>query len=411
MISKSQIQTNCKKARKNNFSYYLMLLSVIAILIVTDTSMTSILAFNLVGKKIVIFAMVLGLYGLIILFLNRRIKADLIFILLCLRIPFFLVQPLIYSGFNESFFANYLIVIIAPIVYQMVILIEVDSNKLLKGLLKYSIIIIIIQLFSVYIESISKSVPVYMFKSNLLIPVGGSNYIAAILLILGIMSLKVFDNKFYVAVSFLGIFLTLSNSGIFTMLLTLIIVFINHRQKVQLKKTMKLLIKALVIVGLLVFVINYTRNFEYVESIFSRYTKMIDSIFNIRSFNNTSTFDISNGRINIFSNSIKMIAERPILGWGLGIVENVEYSGKVHNWVLQGLLNGGLIGLLIYILPLQLAVGKMWKTRKLDYSYYGLLVIFASLLQGLVEPNYFTPTIELLIWLIIGISLKDTKEQ
>ena len=65
---------------------------------------------------------------------------------------------------------------------------------------------------------------------------------------------------------------------------------------------------------------------------------------------------------------------------------------------------------MIYFIPLGMAAIKLFYIKNRRLAFYMLLIIFASLFQGMVEPNYFTPTVEFYVWLFIGFSLYEENE-
>jgi len=385
-----------------NLKYYMILITIIGMLVITDLSY-SILSLVILEKRIYIFLAIIIFYLIIILLFNQNIVLDIIFVTLFLRVPFYLIHPIFFNSFNESFLSNYIIVIIPIIVYQLIVGIGVNKNKLIKSIVAISISIMFIQTSYVFLNSVLNAVPDYLFKSTLVIPLGASNYIAAIFIILGLMSMAIMKTKFFALLSLVGIFLTLSNSGIITSVVVIIILFIRNFKKIKTKYLLLIFLSSIFVVLSLIFAFNYFFDNNYLITVFDRYINLINGAIDLLNGRQSPSADITNGRIQIYEDTFNLFLEKPLFGWGIGIVENL--TSKVHNWLLQSLINGGLVGTVIYFLPLGIASVKLFYSKHNKLAFYMLLVIFASLFQGMVEPNYFTPTVEFYLWLFIGYTL------
>jgi len=386
-----------------SYEKLVIFLSLLLIFVISDSDLNTILYLNINVKKISVFVPVVLAFLSIIVFKNRKIKLDCIFVLLILRIPFFLLHPLILGEFRKSYFANYLIVMLAPFIYQATIEIQSNTKELIQSIIKFSVIIIFLQLVATVLITATQSVPLYQYKSHLVIPVGASNYIAAILLLYTFISLITLKSKIYFLFCIIGIVLTLSNGAVLSLCGVLMFTFfiLIKDKKINNTKIVKNTLIVISIIVTLVIIMNLFNIDSYILKSLTRFNRLLQ-IVGISNDNSLfGNVNIDNGRNSIFSDTINIIFEQNILiGGGLGVISD---KTKIHNWFMQGLLNGGIIGTLLYYYPIFILIKRFWKNRKNDYSLGMLLAIMSSLLHGLIEPNYFTASFECIIWLLCGL--------
>ncbi len=117
------------------------------------------------------------------------------------------------------------------------------------------------------------------------------------------------------------------------------------------------------------------------------------------------------GRTEIWSETIEMIAQRPILGWGYAssgyyMPAFHHSSPHAHNMVLQIWFTTGIIGL---CLALPAIFIKAYYSIKFK-DYFKLTLIFFLLIQGLTEPSAFQGVASMAtIVFAIAMSLKYVK--
>lgn len=66
----------------------------------------------------------------------------------------------------------------------------------------------------------------------------------------------------------------------------------------------------------------------------------------------TESGDVSNGRESHYNVAISMIKDSPIIGYGVGHFENVVKASYVHQLFLELLLECGIIGMILFLIPI-----------------------------------------------------------
>lgn len=128
--------------------------------------------------------------------------------------------------------------------------------------------------------------------------------------------------------------------------------------------------------------------------------------------------DASNiGRLYIWESSVKMFADHPVLGVGLGqytrnyqekyILDEAKDRtlGHAHNNFLHMLAENGLIGFVGFIVMLAYIVCSSAKNFYLTRSPYALMIMcstVALILQGLTEYNFGNSAVMKEYWLVLG---------
>ena len=126
-------------------------------------------------------------------------------------------------------------------------------------------------------------------------------------------------------------------------------------------------------------------------------------------YNETSLYEtinaLTSNRLNIYIAEIKRWAEHMFFGNGLTYKSGYPRS---HNWVIELLVQSGVIGFTIFITAIAIWCNKVKKHLRgnnlVKSSFYSCLV---TLFQGLAEVSVFTITIDLLFWFMIGLSISD----
>jgi O-antigen ligase len=153
--------------------------------------------------------------------------------------------------------------------------------------------------------------------------------------------------------------------------------------------------KMAAILGASILVVGVVYNVVNNQNVLSRFE---------RSYNTGETA----GRDRIYVASIEMISEKPLLGWGYGILLYElgprGYGTKMvdpHNLFLYLLLEVGLLGTIPFLMGLGLCIRAAWTARVSSLGPFPL----AWLVTMLVESMIGTTLASNLLWLVLIVSL------
>lgn len=133
-------------------------------------------------------------------------------------------------------------------------------------------------------------------------------------------------------------------------------------------------------------------------------------LLNSRWFLETSTSwfvrgDASNlssltGRTNIWDLSLRLISEKPFLGWGFGALYSEDYSAgfflrqvegtNTHNAWMQFALETGVVGLTLMLIFLVAAVYQSWRLDQGYFRDYCLALYVLIVVNGMVSASFAT---------------------
>jgi O-antigen ligase len=134
--------------------------------------------------------------------------------------------------------------------------------------------------------------------------------------------------------------------------------------------------------------------------------------------------DKSNMRLLVVQDGMRMIAEKPLLGWGLGVFPTVypqfrslytdEFVNQAHNDYLQILIETGVVGFLSFAAllwgVLRKAVGELdiWQDDAFsNLSVGAMLGIVGLLVHSFTDFNLQIPANALLFFALCGIASRD----
>ena len=123
-------------------------------------------------------------------------------------------------------------------------------------------------------------------------------------------------------------------------------------------------------------------------------------------FNNSNIDRALNGRDRVYQESINLILKKPIFGNGFAYRNEITENLMTHNWILEATVTGGLIGLILFVVPVFIYIFKnIHNWKKLScFQTAAFFAVICVLLQGLVEPSLGSIKFDLLFWLLIGVS-------
>lgn len=377
-------------------------LNILVIFILNPFGNTTILSIFIDPHLKLLIQLILLIITFFIVLIRKGILFDIVLALLILRVPLSLL-PVFYINSYESYLSNFMVVLFAPVAYYLGKHFTCnDIDKYLSKVISFLSIIIFVQVLYVFIINYN-SLPFYMLKSSLTIPVGQSNYIAAfslIFLIYTFLNFKLGRLRFIIIfINIITILLTLSDGGLLLLILFIfayVFLLMNKRYLLSYKSMFFLIFS---IIGVSILILNYSYIFE---SYLKTFSLLLDGP--------NSFSEASNGRFQIYLASIETFLEHPYIGRGLSKVAELDYN-KPHNIFLELLIKGGIIGFLVYIFSLFIIGYKFYISKNIKIAKTLILIIIFSVINGMIENNYMTLSFEFLIWFIYGLGIMKIDEK
>lgn len=329
----------------------------------------------------------------LILNINRKIRIDKI--LICLIIKCVLDAIPYINNAQSDYFWYYAVTISSTITYFIFININLTSN--LQTFLKKMIIIFgsVICLQVIYtFFNIEYNYFDLNYKSAMVIPYGGTNIIASILI--PILSLCFFVNTkkrfklILLTLFIIGIVLTKSRGGIFlTFVLMLLLLYIS------LDKKKNKVIKRFLLVFLFILIIFILLNDIGTIKLFSGYVTN----------NNITLNSLSTNRIEGWIEIVKEAYNNNLL-FGVGMKSLSGVGSGSHNILLDLLYKCGIVGTVNYLFAffyIQKKGRQIFKKRNCIY-YVMVMVIYAN---SLFEVCYFSYECDVMLWMFIGLMMNE----
>lgn len=113
--------------------------------------------------------------------------------------------------------------------------------------------------------------------------------------------------------------------------------------------------------------------------------------------------DISNNRFEIWSNTIDLILQQPLFGWGFGGYQLLGVAS--HNLFLEILLNTGLIGFMLFIFMIYLSFPQ----KEIYCRFYQLLWGHEILIIILFASLFISTLTNCILWISIGLAFSSKK--
>lgn len=244
-------------------------------------------------------------------------------------------------------------------------------------------------------------------KGLIITSVGGSNFIAAhlivcfIFLLLSRKQLRLPYFLFCIIITFIAIILTISFGAIITLLIVLSLIAIFQSKP----GSMQPLLFILGIFGVIIFLLYVI--FLGTTLINSENTIIVNFMMKIQYFIDGNYTRLFSSRDIIYRQSIDTILERPIFGYdGFLIYKGVET--RTHNWILDILISKGIVGAVIFIIMMGYSLRKIHHSSILKPELTPIkYALFTGLIHGMVEPNLFSRTFDFLWWVLIGIAIGE----
>ena len=328
--------------------------------------------------------------GLVVSIISKGITYDRISFLLVIRLVLFsLFSFLLYlvqvldTEFQIGILLTYYICLAAYLWGKNVI-----DQKWLCKILFISLVIILLQLIATFIGRGLSFSDVNSMKWYMVIPLGQTNTIGCYTI--GIM---IYLCSFYrknlikfatIIISLLIILLTYSRASllVFAIYITYLIIKTILSSKINGIKTFIVLFVFAVLCALL---FTFFGQFD----ILGRFT--FDSL--------------TSSRFQVYKEGFELFFNYPFTGVGAYSFKIYD-SVKAHNWILESLIESGIIVSCIYFAILYFLYKKIKYRNKRMLAF---LVFY--LIHGLVEPNLFTINLDCFFWLLASVCIYGNREK
>lgn len=317
---------------------------------------------------------------IIILFLLKRrskILIDDIMMFLFIRIVISIIPVLYIENATESFG-----LITIPIISAFAYLIGRQLRRGVNSITKSHILFLVILSAQTLYTVTNMVVPnIIYYEQHIKIPIGSSNLIAAYIVpsMLLIFFSRNFNRNlryFVFIISFLSVVASTSIGALLILIIMSIIYYVYLNNKVGL--SIKL---SGVFIGLVAIVVM----------------SWIVISFNL------SISDLTHQRSDLIMSDVKLWSKHVFLGNGM------VYAGRgagSHNILIDLLAQSGIIGFLLYTIPIFLVLKKLLISK--DYLMIGFkMYLISTLLHSLIETSYFNYTGDMLFWFMCGVSISQ----
>lgn len=267
----------------------------------------------------------------------------------------------------------------------------------------------------------------YDVKKAVVVPLGGSNYLAAFLLVAGLVGLvHAFDRRVGIvlpALTLIGLIATMSRAAIGAAILVLIGVVVVRRQRQFLVRVVAAVGGAIAVFVVVAVTAASLAGDGGVELAIPDLSRPADapaaegeSTPDDRAPALTERFEgaisvvAAGGRRQLFAASWDAFVDHPLIGIGVNQLE--EYSGRgghpphvnAHNLVLHALATTGLLGTVAYLALWAILLLRLWRLPSGTAKTALLAGVLALLLHAQVEALSHTRAVEALLVVILVIA-------
>ena len=238
-------------------------------------------------------------------------------------------------------------------------------------------VVICMQLIVTYIGRRLSFGNIVEIKWWMRIPFGQTNTVGC--LVVGMMAYIVSSNikkvikLLSLVIAFICIVFTVSRSGFLIYCLYCFYIFIKWTSHLR----MRTLVRGLFFCVALISIIIY---FWSESNLFERFN--FDSL--------------TSSRLQVYKEGIELFLKYPLTGVS-AFKFHIYDAVKAHNWILESLIESGIVGSIFYFYAIYLVYKSVKKKNK---AYVSFIVIY--LLHGMVEPNLFTVGLDTFFWLLVG---------
>lgn len=330
---------------------------------------------------------IFGLIGLFVVVLTKKIRLDIITVILALRI-IISILPIIREQGNvhSSYFGNFVMCCIPLLAYLIFVNTNINFIKAFNALILFGFIVSL-QCVLAYFIILYKGYATYgalYYKNYFVIPAGATNNVSAILIPLLILGDQVIEKKIkrlcYIFLLVIGIFLTKSRTGMILCTIYFIckLLILKKGKKVIDKKVLILISPIFSLFLIIIFFnTNIGKNIQKLMLGYSSPGKGINALFS--------------GRFSVYAKTVKNIANYPFIGNGL-TYEKMNFM-KPHNIFLQILFENGLLGFFGLIIFFSYVVVSVYKYKNMDKYIYAFsqiipLIILNALFEDIMLTNF-----------------------
>ena len=299
--------------------------------------------------------------------------------------------PVLYIPDSSSLSAHY------PVVILTFMSFIIGANNQWKDEQLYRYILIIcacVWSFQVFRTSMMADVSYSSleYKSYIRIPIAASNVIAAylapisFLVAFGFKCRKLLKYLIFSFICF-AIVLTKSRGGVLSLVITYFIYLVVFKYKISIPQTLFFF--------LLFFSILYFL-FDKIPAV---------KVFLLGFEAEASSYDfsgLSSGRLEIYAHELKRFLTHPLFGNGMIFNDTTSTSGA-HNFIIELLVQSGIVGAMTYLIPIILIIKKYLKQGLDEISLGWLLMIICFIIGGLEEVTFFNYSTDFIFWTACGL--------
>lgn len=346
-----------------------------------------------------------------ILVLINRFHLDVITLLLSIRIGLYLI-PLLYMNEVEGYLGNYFSVVASLVAYYIASQNHnEDISRIINRIMMFFMGVVSVQVIiqAVLINVHYGVVSTGLLKRYMSLPIGNSNYIASLILPMMVFiyngNINTKGKSLVMSLGILALIILQSKNTIIILLFVLIIKYMKSylNQKNKLKYGVELRSIYVLFLLIQISILTITAYF-IVRYILTEWSMGME-------YNQSSYYSVFNAltsdRLVVYSREIQRWKENLLWGNGLSYVKGYQRS---HNWIIELLVQSGIVGLVVFLSALGVWIRKVKKCIKknalVKSSFYLISII---LVQGLAEVSMFTITFDILFWFIIGLSISEVK--
>lgn len=350
-------------------------------------------------------AVLIGICILFLVFGGTRIKGDIIAV--CLLVKVFLDAIPILTGKAQflSYFQFYMCTVVAFLSYEMIIntsLNENDFNWIKKAIAGFGVVLTAQILYTYFAADLT--IGMTMYKQHMVIPYGGTNVIASILV--PILCLvwrspwKKLTKMVLCGCYLIGIIFTKSTGGwLLGFLSVAYLLYTDGTANKRTDKNRRRIINTILIVVILLVILFNPVFQEVIDGKISRAGGDVAE-------------GLANGRISLWKASLEDLAKTNILfGYGMQSISSDATGGAgAHNIFIDLLLKCGLIGTVNYLILLFVMLKRGFSLYKKTNSGFFLMVVVIYI-NSMFEVCYFSYACDTMLWMFIGLMMAEYYNQ
>ena len=329
--------------------------------------------------------LIISLITLICLLATRSLRVDKFLLLFLVRIPLYFIPLLYLSGTFR--FGTASAVFITCFAFYLGYGYKGDLKRIIPILTAASLILSF-EIFLIVAIKLPEVQSLSALKYWMKLPFGQTNYLALYLIVFMVLTNVFFRNKSkkllipYNAVVIAAVFFTNSRSALIVLAIYYFIEGVLFIKKRKLKLWHILSFSGVLIIGAIVVAVKWDAFYPFI------------SRFSFES--------LAGNRIKVYKDVFILIAQHPWLGRSAFAYRAFD-AIRAHNFVLESLVQTGIIGTILYFGLMVVVLCQLLKIRQAR-ARHALLALYAlTFLHGLVEPNVFDPFSDTFVWFLFGI--------